>query len=266
VSKVEYLKPNYPRDAFEGTAEFYSQYRIPYPQALFDDLISRVKPEHGVLLDLASGPGRVCIPLAPFFSKVYAIDIDPGMVSVGKAESKKYNASNIEWFTGRAEEFNIEPGSIDLITIGDAFDRLDQSLILDLANKWLRPGGSIAIIGMYSIWLGEEPWHKMVSEFIKKWASKVTSCLGTNYRNYGLMLEDKSFINAGSYTFEFTNHCTIDSIIGYLYSTSRCSKKVLADDVSEFESGIRTELSKLNEKGIFSENITCGYTLGQKPS
>jgi ubiquinone/menaquinone biosynthesis C-methylase UbiE len=266
VSNIEYLKPNYPRDAFEGTAEFYSQYRIPYPQALFDDLISRVKPEHGVLLDLASGPGRVCIPLAPFFSKVYAIDIDPGMVFVGKSESKKYNASNIEWFTGRAEEFNIEPGSVDLITIGDAFDRLDQSLILDLANKWLKPGGYIAIIGMYSIWLGEEPWHKAVNEFIKKWASNAAACKGTNYRQYGEMLKEKGFINTDNSSFEYTNYCTIDSIIGYLYSTSRCSKKILAGDVSEFESGIRRELSKLNKEGSFTEKYQAGLFIGQKPS
>lgn len=266
MSKVEYLKPNYPRDAFEGTADHYAQYRIPYPQELFDDLISKVKPEHAVLLDLAAGPGRVCIRLAPFFSKVYANDIDSGMVAVGKTQAAKNNANNIEWFTGRAEELKIEANSVDLITVGDAFDRLDQSLILDLANKWLKPGGYIAIIGMYSIWKGQESWHKHVTAFIEKWALNAGACKGTNYRNYSLLLEDKGFIYTGNFSFEFTNHCTIDSIIGYLYSTSRCSKKVLAGDVSEFESGIRAELSKLNVTGSFTENIKCGYTLGQKPS
>jgi hypothetical protein len=37
----EYLKPNFPADAFAGTATYYVQYRIPYPQQLRKDLIER---------------------------------------------------------------------------------------------------------------------------------------------------------------------------------------------------------------------------------
>lgn len=262
---MEYLKPNYPKDAFEGTAVYYSRYRIPYPQELIDNLIEHAGlQQNGILLDLACGPGRLTIPLANSFSKVIAIDIDSEMIAVGKDDSKKQGIYNIEWLIGRAEELELEPNSADLITMGDAFHRLDQSLILDQANRWLKPGAYVAIVGMYSIWRGNEEWHKLVSEIINKWTPLPPVINISEYRDYGLMLKDKGFIDTATESFEFPNHCTIDSIVGYLYSTSRCSKKILGNNASEFEAELRTGLTKLNEQGVFSENIKCGYTIGRK--
>ena len=265
MNSVEYLKPNYPKDAFEGTADYYSRFRVPYPHVLIDNLIEQVKPpQNGILLDLACGPGRLTFPLARYFNKVIAVDIDPGMIAVGKDEANKQGINNIEWFTGRAEEVEIELNSVDLMTMGDAFHRLDQSLILDLANKWLKPGGHAAIVGMYAIWRGNEDWHKLVSEIIGKWTPLPPVLNFSEFRDYGLMLIDKGFTDISRESFEVKNQCTIDSIIGYLYSTSRCSKKILGNKASDFEAELRAELFKLNEKGVFSENIKCGYTIGKK--
>lgn len=262
---MEYLKPNYPKDAFEGTADYYSRFRVPYPQVLIDNLIEQVKPPlNGSLIDLGCGPGRLTFPLARYFNKVIAADIDPGMIDVGKYEANKQGINNIEWFTGRAEEVAIELNSVDLVTMGDAFHRLDQSLILDLANKWLKPGGYAAIVGMYAIWRGNEEWHRIVSGIIGKWTPLPPVLNTSEFRDYGLMLEDKGFTNIVNESFEFKNQCTVDSIIGYLYSTSRCSKRILGNNSSDFEAELRAELLKLNELGVFSENIKCGYTIGKK--
>lgn len=266
MGRVEYLKPDYPQDAFEGTADYYSKYRIPYPQIMFDELINWVKPQQGsVMLDIASGPGRVTIPLAHSFSRVLANDIDSEMVAVGKINAKTNKINNIEWFIGRAEELIIESESVDLITISDAFHRLDQSLILDQINRWLKPGAFVAIIGMYAIWRGNEKWHKLVSQIVEKWTSLPPVLNISEYRDYGRMFEDKGFTNYETKLFEFQNHTTIDSVVGYLYSTSRCSKKILGDKASDFEAELRTELKKLNNQGIFFEKIKYGYTLGKRP-
>lgn len=37
--------PDFPPDAFSGTAEYYLRYRPAYPQALVEDLIDRLKME-----------------------------------------------------------------------------------------------------------------------------------------------------------------------------------------------------------------------------
>jgi SAM-dependent methyltransferase len=274
MSPIEYLKPEFSPDAFKGTAVYYSRYRIPYPQELFDDLIKRsATSRQGTLLDLASGPGRIAVRLAPMFSAVRANDIEPEMIAEGKSEAEKNSIDNIEWLTGRAEELQMEPDSIDLITIGEAFHRLDQDIITDLALRWLKPGGHIAVIGCYGILSGDELWQEIVREVVNKW----TSHHSVNYEKPGmhiagrgaehcrLVLQDKGFVECSSYSFSFPYYCTIESIIGYLYSTSRCSKKVLCDNTAVFESELRTALNNIYKQSRFFENIRCGYTLGKKP-
>jgi SAM-dependent methyltransferase len=274
MSPFSYLKPEFKPDAFTGTAVYYSRYRVQYPKILFEDLIKRTAPPPvGKLLDLASGTGRIAIPLASRFSQVWANDVDSDMIAVGKVEAKKYNVRNIEWLIGKAEEIKMEPDSIDLITIGEAFHRLDQNLITNLALRWLKPGGHIAIIGCYGILSGKELWHDIVKKIAGKFTSQNFSGTGEP-KVYGegmgpehsrLALQYKRFDECDSYSFVFPHHWTIESIIGNLYSTSLCSKKVLGDNAEEFESEIKTALKKIDKRGHFFENIRCGYTHGIKP-
>jgi ubiquinone/menaquinone biosynthesis C-methylase UbiE len=274
MSPPRYLKPEFSPDAFAGTAVYYSRYRIPYPQILFEDLIKRTTPPpQAKLLDLASGPGRIAIQLAPLFSKVWANDIDSEMVAVGKIEAKKRKVNNIEWFIGKAEELNMESNSFDLITIGEAFHRLDQNLITNLTLRWLKPGGHIAIMGCYSILSGKELWQDIINEIVSKWTSHHSSSCekftiqSTNRgpEHCRLVLQDKGFDECNSYSYVFPHYWTIESIRGNLYSTSRCSKKVLGDNIVEFESELKAALNKIDKRGRFFENIRCGYTQGKKP-
>lgn len=273
VNPSNHIKPDFPPDAYAGTAVYYSRYRIPYPSELLEDLIKRSSlPPKAKLLDLASGPGRIAIPLAHLFSKVWANDIEPEMVAVGKIDAEKHKINNIEWLIGKAEDLNFESSSIDLITIGEAFHRLDQKFITDLILKWLKPGGHIAILGCYSILSGNEIWQNIIKDIVTKWTSNQFTSLEKHIKSESmgpehslLVLEDKGFDECNSYSFVFPHYWTIDSIIGILYSTSICSKKVLGNHTAEFESELKAALKRINKLGCFFENIRCGYTLGKKP-
>jgi ubiquinone/menaquinone biosynthesis C-methylase UbiE len=268
------LKLNYSSDAFEGTAEYYVRYRVPYPQVLIDDLLKRSSlPVHGKLLDLACGPGRIAIPLAHLFSKVLANDAEHEMIEAGKREAEKNGVNNIEWLLGKAEELKVESDSVDLITIGAAFHRLDQNTVSKLALNWLKPGRHIAIIGCYSIFRGKEPWHKAVYDIVYKWTSqgslnKDESSERRKRREaqqYKLILEENGFAECGIYSFTIPYCWRAESIIGYLYSTSVCSKRVIGDKTDEFEAEIKSALNKINKQDKFSDIIQCGYTIGRKP-
>ena len=88
-------------DCFAGTAEAYARYRPPYPVELLDDLRRRAGiTGNGRLLDLACGPGRVALPLATHFGKVWAVDQEPEMVEVGRALAKSRGPENIRWIVG----------------------------------------------------------------------------------------------------------------------------------------------------------------------
>src|SRR5512135_2864207 len=106
--------PNIAADAFSGTAEAYLAFRPPYPAALIGDLLAhaRLAPAPR-LVDLASGPGRVALALAPAFAQVDAVDLEPDMVEVGARETARLGFSHVRWTVGAAEGFEAAAGSVD---------------------------------------------------------------------------------------------------------------------------------------------------------
>jgi ubiquinone/menaquinone biosynthesis C-methylase UbiE len=165
--------PNLRPDAFAGTAIAYARYRPPYPKTLTRDLLARavIAPD-GVLLDLACGPGRVALDFAASFKSVWAIDLEPEMVEIGKQEATRRGVNNVTWFVGRAEDLAAPPSAFDLITIGEAFHRLDQSLIAPKAMGWLKPGGCLVTLGSEDILAGDEAWQRIVARVAQRWMAR----------------------------------------------------------------------------------------------
>ena len=170
MDEARFLKPNFPMDAFATTVEDYVRYRLPYPAALVRDLLARTGATgSGQLLDLACGPGRASLPLAGSFKEIWAIDLEPRMVEAGRRLASERGIANVRWLTGRAEDLEAPPGYFDLITIGEAFHRLDQKLIAEKCLYWLSPGGFLATIGSYTLLGGGAPWQRVIAEVVKKW-------------------------------------------------------------------------------------------------
>ena len=138
---------------FSGTAEDYARYRPAYPHEMLDDLRRRAGVAgDGRLLDLACGPGRVALPLARHFGVVWAIDQEPEMIEVARARAERQGLTNIRWMVGRAEEVEAAPGSFELITIGEAFHRLDQQLIAERPWNGLRRAAAWRPWGVSARW------------------------------------------------------------------------------------------------------------------
>lgn len=272
MDRAEYVKPDFTADAFAGTATYYAQYRVPYPKALTDDLIERAGVTgEGRLLDLACGPGRIAIPFASSFRDVWAIDLEPEMIAVGREQARQGDVANIMWLVGRAEDVEAEAASFELITIGEAFHRLDQRLIVRKILRWLSPGHCLATMGCYGIWKGNEPWQSLVIEVIRKWTgrgagagSKSTIEPRGPVQNQKL-LQRAGFVDVESYGFAHPHVWTLDSIIGNLYSTSTCSKQVLGSKAEQFESELRRKLLAYDARGRYPETMRFGYTLARRP-
>ena len=274
MHRVQYIEPDFPEDAFEGTATYYARYRVPYPKALIDDLIERAGISgDGRLLDLACGPGRIAIPLSPSFSEVWAIDLEPEMVEVGKKEAKRRKSTNIRWMIGKAEELEAEPGSFQLITIGEAFHRLDQQHICERVLRWLSPGCCLAIAGCYNITIGSEPWQRVVAGMVNEWRKRVTAPVerparqrpGSGPEHSRRVLRDMGFDDVESYSFTIPYIWTVESIVGNLFSSSRCSKKALGRDAEAFEADVREAILAYDSSGHYHEDMRFGYTLGRRP-
>jgi SAM-dependent methyltransferase len=275
MNRVTYVKPNFPLDAFAGTASYYLRYRIPYPEALLRDLVERAGVTGGGrLLDLACGPGRVALALVSSFREVWAIDIEPEMIEVGQNEATRRGVTTINWMVGRAEDLRAPPASFELITIGSAFHRLDQQLVAKQALEWLWPGCCLASLGSYGVMEGKQPWQRIVADIVRRWTGHARPGgdgpaqpqPGSGPEHYELVLRETGFEAVASETFDEEHNWTIETIVGNLYSTSFCSKNVLGDSSEAFEAELRAALLAHDPSGTYRETIGFGYTIGRKPA
>ena len=274
MKHVEHARPRFPADAFAGTSAYYVRYRIPYPERLLNDLIRRsAVTGKGRLLDLACGPGRVALDLASSFHEVRAIDLEPKMIEAGRHEAERRRIRNILWQTGRAEDFEPPPGSFSLITIGDAFHRLDQRLVAERALHCLEAGCCVAILGSHSIFSEREAWQRISVDVVRRWTKRPSKdAAGSDPRGsaegpdlHERVMREAGFIDVASHVFVEPQEWTIDSILGFLYSTSVSSKAVLGGSAQQFEAELTAAMLAHDPAGTYQENIQWGYTLARKP-
>lgn len=252
-------------DAFVGTASYYARYRPPYPEEFLADLRSVAQTTgQGALLDLACGPGRVAIPMAGHFRSVLGVDVEAEMIGVGKDEAAKRGLSNIAWRVERAEDLELSDRSIELITVGDAFHRLDQQRTLTNALRWLQQRGSFATLGGEPVWRGDEPWKRVVVAVVNAWTGQSLrdpnaehwGGPGDALRAAGLSTVDREWVIEWIWT--------CDSIVGFMFSTSIASRRILGDKAANFEADLRAALLEYEPGDRFVSLQRFGFTIGTK--
>ena len=269
------VNPDLPHDLFAGTAEAYARYRPAHPDDLLDDLRQRAGVTGaGRLLDLACGPGRVTLPLAMHFREVWAVDQEPQMIEVGRARAERQGLTNIRWMVGRAEEVQAAPGSFDLISIGEAFHRLDQRSIAERALEWLAPGCCLATLGCFGLLAGQEPWHDVLRAAVGPWTDRDDSAQPTSPKaspqprgaeHERAVLTGHGFEHVGSFDFPRLHVWTVDSILGNLRSTSRFSSRALGPKVERFDADVRGTLLAFDSSGRYLETLRFYYSLFRRP-
>lgn len=259
------MSPQPSGTVFSGTAEAYASYRPAYPAVLLSHLRNAAGTSGaGVLVDLACGPGRIAIPMAAHFRRVIAIDVEPEMIAVGKQRASRAEVANIDWHVLPAEQLTLAPNSVELVTIGEAFHRLDQLRMLDLADEWLLPKGFVATLGGESIWSGREPWKSIVVSVSNRWTR--TTLAEPTTAQWGEPFE--IFRTAGwqvtTYQMCVEMNWTTDSIIGFMRSTSFASAHALGAKASQFEADLRQELLAFAPDDRFPAEQRFGYTLARR--
>jgi SAM-dependent methyltransferase len=267
------LPGNLRRDAFRGAAEVYARYRPPYPPELLVRLLARTGVEPGaVLVDLATGPGRIALDLAPSFERVIAIDVEPEMITVARRRASERGIENIDWHVGRAEDLEVAPGSVTLVTIGEAFHRLDQHTVARNALRWLKPGGALAVLGTFGHFLGSAAWEVAVRQEVARGVARafpagisisVPGAAEGPPARKALLIAD-GFADVDTDGFEATIAWTFDGLLGYLASTSTCSAAALGDDFVSWADDLRAAVAGTADSR-FVETIEWEYLFGRKP-
>ena len=267
--------PNLQPDAFAGTAQAYARHRPPYPKPLLKALVGAAAlAAPSALLDLACGPGRIALELAASFDRVVAVDLEPEMVTVGEREAAQRGIGNVSWAVGPAETFVAPADAFDLITIGEAFHRLDQRVIATQALTWLKPGGWLATLGGAGILAGAGPWQAVASKVAHRWMARAfprgwgeaRAGAETGPEGYERVLRNAGFVDVANQAFTAQHVWTIEAIVGYFESTSVCSRRALGEHFGGFEAELQGALAPLARGGVLRERMVFGLTLARKPS
>ena len=125
----------------------------PQPETVLADI--GMKPGMHVV-DLCCGDGLFTVPLAKMACRVIAIDLDPEMVNLTRAQVAAAGATNCTFVVGDAydvAEFVTEP--VDLVLIANTFHGVpDKERLARAVAAVLKPGGRLSVIN----------WHRRPRE------------------------------------------------------------------------------------------------------
>jgi ubiquinone/menaquinone biosynthesis C-methylase UbiE len=263
-------------DLYQGTAEYYDRYRLPYPEAMTEDLIARTGVSgHGRLLDLACGTGQLAFPLRRSFAEVWAVDREPDFAQMVQAKADKLGAGNIRPVTADAETLDAEPGHFELAVIGNAFHRLDRDLVAARLLNWLRPGGRVALCWADVPQLGDREWQRALAALLDRWQTALgaTDRVPANWagpqrrRPDTQVLSEAGFETAGRHEFPVEHRWSLAELAGYVRSTSFLPPSVLGDQGAAFDNDLATAIGPFAAAdGTFPHDVGFVYDLARKPA
>ena len=263
--------PTFRADLYKGTAAFYDRFRRPYPYALIADLRLRVAISgSGRLLDLACGTGQVAIPLAASFAETVALDAEPETVAFAAEKAVRLGMAGVKWVVGTAEEAVVD-GPFELITVGTAFHRLDRQAVARRMRQLVADSGAVALLWSPVPSDGDEPWQRELRQVVADWLDRTSgaprippgweeSIAASTHRE---VLEQAGFAYEGSFAFARDDIWTVESLIGFMYSTSILSRPALGSAVTAFEADMTRRLAQFSSDGTFKHEATCAYGLAR---
>lgn len=266
------LPPNLRPDAFAGLADDYVRYRPPYPREVLDGFLSEAGvPADARLLDLACGPGRVALAIASRFAEIWALDLEPEMVEAGRREAARLGITNVQWRVGRAEDFEAPAGAFDLITVGEAFHRLDRPRVAAMAYTWLKPGGAFVTFGYGIQTDAAAPWRRIVAAIVRDFIGEPARRFGApnatptvEQADQTQAIGDAGFGGVTNRSFIVPHEWTLETLLGNARSNSTLSRRALGDRHAAFEAALTKALLAFDPSGRYREEIDCGYTFARR--
>jgi ubiquinone/menaquinone biosynthesis C-methylase UbiE len=127
------------RGGFARVADEYERGRPGYPPAAIDFLAGRLRLGPGrTVLDLAAGTGKLTRPLVATGAEVVAVEPVAQMRAALPAAARALD--------GTAEAIPLAAGSVDVVTVAQAFHWFDGDAALAEIHRVLRPGGALALV------------------------------------------------------------------------------------------------------------------------
>ncbi|MDM0029105.1 class I SAM-dependent methyltransferase [Variovorax saccharolyticus] len=127
---------------FSGRASYYAEHRPSYPLAALDVLRSEI-PTPADAADIGAGTGIFSRALVQAGYRTVAVEPNADMRAEAASSTE---AGDLRVVDGSGEETTLEAGSIDLVTVAQAFHWLKRDEAKREFRRISRPGGVIAIV------------------------------------------------------------------------------------------------------------------------
>ena len=196
--------------------------------------------------------------LASNFNRTWAVDPEEEMIEEGRRRTPTDLTNRVRWIRSSAEALVAEFESFHLVTIGEAFHRMDQRIVASKARSWLVPGGCIAILGYEHIWHGTEEWKRLVCDVLKHYQKNQSSVSSGEAVIESVMTFEDVLRAAGYQDIERRDYrqsrvWSADELLGYLFSVSIYSKRKLGNRVTMFVNDVRQALQNADASGKYAE-------------
>jgi SAM-dependent methyltransferase len=141
---------------FGLAADAYERGRPDYPAAAIEWLAERLDLRPGrTVVDLAAGTGKLTRLLVPTGADVVAVE------PIAEMRAKIQDARALD---GAAEAIPLADGSVDAVTVGQAFHWFRADEALAEIRRVLRPGGGLALV--WNVRDNDDPVHAAVSAIL----------------------------------------------------------------------------------------------------
>ncbi|MDX8494154.1 class I SAM-dependent methyltransferase [Mesorhizobium sp. VK22B] len=261
-----------PADLFAGAAYYFARYQADYPPAMFDFLTQNYLSgrEPAVLLDLGCGTGQISVPLARFADEVIAVDPDQGMIDEACQYAARSGARNVSFVTGKSEELGLDIGPFSLVTIAGAFHWMDRERVLKYLEKVAAHDCAIAVISRHRSNCSPDDWWLEQLAYTEAFWGGFFPAGSEGIRPAlkvanGVILARSAFSDIQDKSFPYEHHWDLDSLVGYILSTSKACPGVLGDRRPAFEDGLRSRLSAMSPTGTFIERGVASLLLAARP-
>jgi len=150
-------------ESFADVADAYERGRPEYPPAVIGALAAELHIRPGArVLDLGAGTGKLTRALLAGGYDVLAVE---PLASLREVLAGRIGGERA--LEGRAEAIPLADGSVEAVTVADAFHWFDQPAALAEIRRVLRDGGGLALLATVPDWRGAS-WAHELGELITR--------------------------------------------------------------------------------------------------
>lgn len=259
---------------FSGTYEYYAEYRPNIPGEVVRIIVEYFNIKLGDrILDIGCGTCKMAIAMDGKYDEMVCLDSDPEMLKQAKREIERMNLKQkITLVNCSAEELikrRNELGNFKIATICRAFHWMNQTKVLTDLDSLIREDGGIAIIDDRSVWTGEEDWQRAVKRVVQKYLGEERRAGKGTFKEptepWEKIFSRSAFSIVVLKEVPIIRTWNVESIIGWLFSSSFARPEYFGDQIENFKKDINETLLSLNPKGVFNECAHFKLLLASRP-